>query len=181
MRREAFGVIRVRRAASGDAVSIAALATQVFLDTYATEGVRADLAREAFHEYSEGAFSSRIALPDRAFAVAELDQQGLAAFSEVHCAASRAPAGSIAGAELVRLYVQPRMQGRGLGRLVLSSAEAAAATCGLGSMWLTVWDGNARALAFYARLGYSDIGATTYSLQGRTYGNRVLAKQLVAA
>ena len=37
------------------------------------------------------------------------------------------------------------------------------------------------ALAFYRRMGYADVGATTYSIEGNTYGNCVLAKQLSAA
>ena len=48
----ALDVLRGRVAQPTDAVCIAALATQVFLDTYATDGLRPDLAREAFAVYS---------------------------------------------------------------------------------------------------------------------------------
>ena len=34
------------------------------------------------------------------------------------------------------------------------------------------------ALAFYPKMGYADVGATTYSFGGNTYGNRVFAKRL---
>jgi hypothetical protein len=46
---------------------------------------------------------------------------------------------------------------------------------------LTVWEGNRRALAFYARSGYADIGATVHAFEGREYANRVVAKLLSAA
>ena len=48
------------------------------------------------------------------------------------------------------------------------------------AVWLTAWEGNTGALAFYRRMGYADVGSTGYSLQGNTYGNRVLGKQLSA-
>jgi hypothetical protein len=89
----------LRHASADDAGTVAALATQVFLDTYATEGVRPDLARE-----------------------------------------SR----------------------------------------GLGSAWLAAGEGNARALWFYARCGYTDVGETVYRFEGRAYRNRIFVKSLAA-
>ncbi|MBP6777842.1 MAG: GNAT family N-acetyltransferase [Piscinibacter sp.] len=169
--------IRLRAAAEADAPTIAALSVQVFLDTYATEGVRPDLAREAFVEYSAAAFAARLREPARAFLLAEWGP-GLVGFAEFLLVAVPAPAGAVAGAELVRLYVQPAFQGSGVGRELLRAAELAAATRGLSALWLTAWEGNHRALRFYAANGYEDIGATTHEFQGSTYANRVFARRL---
>lgn len=169
--------VELRAATAADATAIAALAVQVFLDTYATAGVRPDLAREAFGENGVDAFAARLAEPARRFLLAGRGD-GLLGFAEVVAAALPAPAGAVRGAELVRLYVQPRAQRSGLGSALLARAEQAAAAAALPWLWLTAWEGNARALAFYARMGYADVGATTYALQGRSYGNRVLAKSL---
>lgn len=174
------GQLRVRQGSQSDAVTIAALATQVFLDTYATHGVRPDLAREVFQEYSEQAFTVRFAEVSCKFIVAERDD-ALVGFAEIHCSNVQCPAGDVRGAELVRLYVQPRAQRGGVGGLLISESEALVAARSLSSLWLTVWEGNANALAFYRHIGYADVGVTTYSFQGHTYGNRVLAKQLGAA
>lgn len=172
--------IRIRPGSAGDAVAIAALATQVFLDTYARHGVRPDLAREAFHTYSEQAFSARLAETARKFIVAE-HGEALVGFTEVLCSNLSSPASSIFGAELVRLYVQPRAQRAGIGRLLISDGEKLVALHHLPSLWLTVWEGNVSALAFYRRMGYAEVGATTYSFEGNTYGNRVFAKRPGAA
>jgi diamine N-acetyltransferase len=167
----------LRSATPDDAVTIAALAVQVFLDTYATDGVRPDLAREAFAQYSTEAFAVRLREPSRRFILAE-QATGLIGFAEVQVSALCAPVGAVVGAELVRLYVQPSAQRLGVGRRLLQEAERAAGVAALGSLWLTVWEGNHRAGSFYASLGYQEVGATTYSFQGNTYGNRVLVKQL---
>lgn len=47
-----------RSATPDDAVTISALAVQVFLDTYATDGVRPDLAHEALAVCSVEAFAA---------------------------------------------------------------------------------------------------------------------------
>lgn len=161
----------------GDAVTVAALATQVFLDTYATDGVRPDLAREAFHHYSEQAFLARLADPARRFVLAEMPG-GLVGFAELGIAITGSPAPAIHGCELVRLYVQPRSQRAGVGSALLAEGETLARAAGASHLWLTVWEGNLRALAFYSRLGYADVGSSTHALEGRAYGNRVVARRL---
>lgn len=160
-------------------MTIAALSVQVFLDTYATEGVRPDLAREVFGVYGIEAFDARLRDPQHRFVLAERGT-GLVGFAEVSLADEPTPAGGPSGAELVRLYVQPAAQRSGLGRRLIRAAEALAAEAGLPTLWLTAWDGNHRALAFYAREGYTDLGATTYTIEGNTFGNRVLARQVNA-
>jgi ribosomal protein S18 acetylase RimI-like enzyme len=172
MKRVAF---ELRTATADDPLAIAALATQVFLDTYATEGVSDHLAMEAMSEYSVEAFKARIEDPGCRFILAEASG-GLIGFAEILVSARDAPVGNVAGAQLVRLYVQPQAQGGGVGRALIEAAERLAAAQPAKALWLTAWEGNDRALAFYARLGYADLGPGTYSFMGRTYGTRVLAK-----
>ncbi len=161
----------------GDAAVIAALATQVFLDTYATEGVRPDLAIEAFEQYSAERFSGRLAEPGRRFLLAE-NGTGLLGFAELLLGETPAPVAGLAGCELVRLYVQPRAQRMGIGHALLRAAERVAADRSSRAVWLAVWEGNADAIAFYRREGYAEAGATSYTFQGHTYGNRVYRKAL---
>lgn len=168
----------LRAATPKDAVTIAALSVQVFLDTYATEGIRPDLALEAFTHYSAEAFAVRLAESSRRLLVSERNH-GLLGFAEIVLSALPAPAGPMVGAELVRLYVQPQAQGLGIGRELMRAAESAASNGGLTCLWLTAWEGNHRARGFYEALGYIDIGATTYTFQGNSYGNRILAKKLL--
>ncbi|MBW8843625.1 MAG: GNAT family N-acetyltransferase [Burkholderiales bacterium] len=167
----------LRPARLDDAATLSALAIQVFLDTYAAEGVRPDLAREALREYAVDAFDARLREPARRFVLAERGT-GLLGFAELTLTDQAAPAGGVTGSELIRLYVQPAAQGSGLGRQLIRAAETVAAEAGLPALWLTAWDGNHRALAFYARQGYADVGATSYSFEGNRYGNRVLARGL---
>ena len=153
---------------------------QVFLDTYATGGIRPALAREVVQTYSQAAFEAAIADPATQLVVAEHDAH-LIGFAQVTLDASHelAPAGR--QAELLRLYVQEPFTGVGVGTQLLARAEAAAAKAGASVLWLTPWVHNARALAFYGRRGYDDHGLTWFRFEGESHENRVFAKPLAGA
>lgn len=172
-----FQDVALRDAGETDAVAISGLAVLVFLHTYAAEGVRPDLAREALSEYSESAFASRLRDSHRRFVLAE-GPGGLLGFAEAQLSSHRAPGCSLAGAELVRLYVHPRAQQAGIGRRLLLRAEQLSSSALLSHLWLTAWEGNVIALTFYRCLGYSVVASTSYTFQGNTYRNEVLAKPL---
>lgn len=171
--------VTLRCGASGDALCIGLLSMQVFLDTYATDGVRPDLAREALAEYSPERFQQRLSEADRSFTLAETGG-GLVGFAEIITRPSTPPVpeGARDGLELVRLYVQPSAQRAGLGRRLLRESERVCEQSGCGVLWLTAWSGNTRALYFYRALGYADIGGSTYTFEGNSYETRVLLKDL---
>jgi GNAT superfamily N-acetyltransferase len=109
--------------------------------------------------------------------VAECDGH-LVGFSQVRNGARHALVEDAAAAELDRLYVQERFTGRGVGRDLLRHAEKAAAARGADTLWLTAWEGNARALQFYARRGYQALGMTTYTIDGEAFPNHVFGKRV---
>ena len=166
--------IKLREAGAADTDSIAALATLVFLDTYAPEGLRGDLAREAFSGFSPAAFAARLQDEHTAFVLAESDGH-LVGFVEL--AQERPVPGAAQGTlEVVRLYVHPRFQRKGIGKALLVRAESFARDAGTGGIWLSAWAGNARALGFYDSLGYRIVGKLDHVIEGTPYANHVLAK-----
>ena len=170
-------VVEFRVAVPVDALCVGVLATQVFLDTYAIDGLRADLAREVLANYSPAAFEARIRDSANHVVLAER-AGGLVAFSE--CSrSSKPPIPSLsAGVELVRLYVQRHSQRLGIGAALLTKAEAHARVAGARFLWLTAWLGNTNARTFYLAHGYEDIGATNYVFEGHAYENRIYSKVL---
>jgi GNAT superfamily N-acetyltransferase len=172
--------IEFRVATPADALCVGVLAMQVFLDTYAREGVRPDLAREALASYSPAVFDARIRDAANHFLLAERAGH-LVAFSE--CSRTpQAPVASLAGGvELVRLYVQGPAQRAGIGEALLVRAEAHAMGLGAPWLWLTAWSGNTNARAFYLAQGYSDVGAASHVFEGNSYENRVYAKAFETA
>jgi len=153
---------------------------QVFLDTYATEGIRPELAREVLASYSQAVFSEAIAHRGSNIVMAELKGH-VVGFAQVTLCANHelAPAG--VQAELLRLYVQEPFTGAKVGTQLLARAEYVAASAGASVLWLTPWVHNHRAFAFYSKRGYEDFGLTYFTFEGESHENRVFAKRLTVA
>ena len=173
------GDIFVREAGEPDALCLHSLATQVFLDTYASEGIREAVAREAQQELSVAAFLEQLATPDVRVLLAE--RRGLlVAFASVTLSATHSLLPTSPAAELTRLYVQSPFIRRGIGALLLRRVEALAHAAGASTLWLTAWVGNARALAFYASQGYEQLGSTDHEFENERFENSLFAKALGA-
>ena len=169
----------VRRATAKDASCLSVLASQVFLDTYATDGIDQDLANEVTSLLSVRAFVDRLARRGVELHIGERAGRMVGLLDLDFAAAG--PDAMAAGVEVARLYVQGPFQGRRIGRTLMAFAEQRAAAAGRPGVWLTAWAGNHRARAFYAALGYRDVGATPYVIEGKAYENRIFVKALPAA
>jgi diamine N-acetyltransferase len=170
-------VIVLRPATKNDALCLGILSTQVFLDTYATSGINADLANEALQRHSPSVFETHLALNDVEITVAQHTNGNLVGYVELQLK-RQCPAVNVVGPEVLHLYVQKPFQRQGLGKALLEAAENRARALKAPSVWLTAWVGNVGALAFYPQVGYKDVGATQYAISGINYENRVLVKTL---
>ena len=169
--------ILFRPAEPADALCLGVLSTQVFLDTYARQGIRPAVAREVLAQHSVAAYEALLADAGMTILVAECAGH-LVGFSQVREAAGHPQVPTEAASELRRLYVQENFTGRGVGRDLLRHAEKAAAACGADTLWLTAWEGNARALQFYPRRGYEELGMTVYTIEGEDFPNHVFGKRV---
>lgn len=171
--------VEIRAATAEDVLSISALAIHVFLDTYATEGIRPDLAREVFSEYSADVFLSRLTSSNSVeIYLAEIDGH-IVGFAEIDCAAKCAVVGMDGGVEIAKLYVQPKFHSQGVGKALLGSVEQRARDLDLKQIWLTAWTGNLNAIGFYGHCGFSDIGRVNFNIEDQNYENRLFTKHLI--
>lgn len=169
--------ITYRPAELSDAMCIGVLGMQVFLDTYAPEGTRPALAREVLQNFSMPAIQAQMENPWTGFILAERAGH-LIGFAQLTHGARNPRVAFDRSTELNRLYVHERFTSQGVGKALLQSAEEVAAAHGAAAMWLTAWIGNERAVDYYPRRGYIDVGASTYTFEDEHYENRVFMKEL---
>jgi diamine N-acetyltransferase len=139
-----------RKATPDDALCISVLGMQVYLDTYAPEGIRLTIAEDVLRNFSPPVIAEVMAKPDTIFMVAESNHH-MVGFAQLTACAKHKLVFLPDATELNRLYIQEKFTGRGLGRKLLAQAEKIAFANGASALWLTAWIGNARALAFYSR------------------------------
>ena len=162
----------IRVGQSEDASRLAVLATQVWLHTYATDGITRDIEEYVLREFTPEKFSALLNDPASHVIVAEQRENlvGLAVVKfGVPC-----PAGNNSAAELQTLYVQEHFVGHGIGKSILQTAEAKVRQHLNTALWLTVNAQNTGAMAFYAHQGYAKVGTTFFVLGAGRHENHVL-------
>ena len=164
--------LQVRAGHLGDAGRLAVLGAQVWLHTYATDGVNDEIAQYVLSEFSAEKFSVLLRGPETCLLVAEYGGC-LVGYACIKLGAA-CPHGAKSVAELGTLYVQEHFIGQGIGRLLLQAAETEALERAASPLWLTVNAKNARAIAFYARQGYANLGTTHFVLGKAHHENHVL-------
>ena len=171
-------MLEFRLATSFDALTLGALATQVWLDTYAVAGVRPAMAEEVRRCFSASAMQATLARADTRIILAEMGGH-VVGFAQLRYETPQALlVNARKPAELERLYVQRPFLGQRVGALLLHEIEELAAQGGADELWCSVWIHNVRALRFYARRGYARLGSTWYELDRERHENHVFTKRL---
>jgi ribosomal protein S18 acetylase RimI-like enzyme len=99
-----------------------------------------------------------------------------------HLVSSTAPASvrSPAPLELKRFYVSRALHGRGVAQSLMSAVLDTARARGAEVLWLGVWERNPRAVAFYAKYGFTRVGERTFTLGADEQTDWILARPLRA-
>lgn len=165
----------LRDALPADAPRLAALATQVWLQTYATTGIDDVMAAHVLSEFSPPSFGRWIAQAQTQLLVAEVERR-LVGYARLSHGAP-CPTGGAATVELATLYVQEPFTHAGIGSVLLGHGLARLRerdTCA--RLWLSVNAGNTRALGFYQRHGFEARGTTHFVLGDERHLNHVLVE-----
>jgi diamine N-acetyltransferase len=161
----------IRKSDHQDAEKLAALAIQVWLRTYATEGISSVISRYVLSEFTPEKFSALISEKSCAVFVAEKDKN-LTGYATVKVG-TLCPVPSSAKIELATLYVQEPFIGTGIGRSLLGHAQQWAKESASSPIWLTANSRNKRAIDFYAKHQYTKIGITHFNLGNEKHENLV--------
>jgi diamine N-acetyltransferase len=157
------GTITVRVAASTDAAALAAFGARTFREAFARFNAPGDMA--AYLEVAFGVARQSEELADEAgtFLVAE-DEDTLVGYAHLRRGSAPRAVPGRAQVELVRIYAESTLIGRGIGAALIRASLERAALLGCDVIWLGVWERNPRAIAFYERWGFETVGTKEFRL-----------------
>lgn len=169
----------IRPGLLSDSEKLCALTIQVWLHTYATEGISSTISNYVLSEFTVEHFQALLTNTTSSVFVAEINEMlvGYAVVSFDRACPEPTPA----KAELATLYVQEPFIGKGVGSSLLTQAETWAKARVGSPLWLTVNSRNDRAIRFYQQRGYTKVGITYFKLGSVKHENLVLANQDVAS
>jgi GNAT superfamily N-acetyltransferase len=148
----------IRRATPADAVALAGLARETFVETFGHLYRPADLA--AFLEKSQSVAAYALALADPRVAVwvAEGTGGGLTGFLNAGPCKLPLPEPEPNAGEIRQLYLRSSVQGSGLGTRMLVTGLDWLAAQGHYPLYVGVWSGNFGAQRLYGRFGFEKVG-----------------------
>jgi len=169
--------VLIRRAAVGDAAWLATLAERTFRDTYSAHNTPENMERYVAEHF--GSARQAVELADSRYLtlVAEVSGQPAGYTQLGHGPAPECVAGP-APMEIIRFYVDRPWHGQGLAQRLMAAAGEHAAATGVRTLWLGVWERNPRAIAFYRKCGFAEVGTHTFLLGTDRQRDLVLARAL---
>ena len=168
---------QIRRGVPADADLLARFATRTFVDTYGEYNHPDNLHLHLTTSYGMAQQQAELADARIATLLAYRDEQ-LAAFAQVRRSEVPACVGGAAPVELHRFYVDRVWHGYGVSQSLLAEARRAARDFGATTLWLKVWERNPRAIAFYAKSHFVDVGTADFFVGNDRQTDRVLALDL---
>jgi ribosomal protein S18 acetylase RimI-like enzyme len=155
--------VTIRRGTLADALLLSELGARTFTETFAADNTPEDLSSYLATSFSVAQQTAELEDPVSTFLIAEVDGHA-AGYAKLHVGE---PEQGVEGAnpiELVRLYVLREWLGRGIGEQLMRACIDEAQQAGHETLWLGVWESNARAQAFYRKWSFRDVGEHVFQL-----------------
>jgi diamine N-acetyltransferase len=169
--------IVIRTGKESDAIALAELAARTFQETFAADNRPEDMALHVSRAYGPSQQQRELVDPGVTTLLAEVDGR-LAGYAQLRlepapdCVTGESPA------ELWRFYVGRSWHGRGLAQALMRRVEVEACDRGNRTLWLGVWERNKRAIAFYLKTGFKDVGSHVFMVGTDPQTDRILVRQL---
>lgn len=155
--------LTIRRGTIADAGLLSELGARTFSETFAVDNTPEDLAAYVVTSFNIAQQTAELEDPSSTFLIAEVDGHA-AGYAKLH---DGEPEKGVEGAkpvELVRLYVSRDWLGRGIGEQLMRACVDEARRAGHETIWLGVWERNARAQAFYRKWNFREVGEHMFQL-----------------
>jgi ribosomal protein S18 acetylase RimI-like enzyme len=150
-------MIKIRMASVEDAELVADMARRTFYETFARHNTEENMRIFLEEQYPREKQLAEVGAPGRRFLLAYAGEEavGYASMREVE------PPQGLQGEraiEIVQLYSEQKMIGRGVGAALMQACLDLAGQLGMDWVWLGVWEHNHRAIAFYQKWGFERFG-----------------------
>ncbi len=160
-----------------DLVPYGEISRQTFGDTYGATHAAAVVARHVAERFDDTHLRAELADPLRT-ALAVTHEGRWVAYALVRSGQAPVALTGTRPVEVERFYVDHAWHGRGVAAPLMEAALDAARQHRGDVAWLGVWEQNSRAIRFYTRCGFADVGRTTYQFDGHAENDLVMATPL---
>jgi ribosomal protein S18 acetylase RimI-like enzyme len=153
----------IRGGKAEDAALLAELGARTFSDTFAADNTPENMAAYLASAFSPEQQAAELADPQCLFQIAEINRVAVG-YAMLRSGNVLADVTGDKPIELVRLYVSKDSLGSGVGAALMKACITESSRQGHRTLWLGVWEHNHRALAFYRKWNFHEIGTHVFQL-----------------
>jgi diamine N-acetyltransferase len=167
----------IRKASRTDALQLSQLAEQTFRATFGAMNTAENMDMHCQVSFGEAIQTVEISDPNMVTLLAE-NEAKLVGFAQLcwgnapSCVFGKAPG------EVQRLYVVSEWHGKGIAQDLMNAGIEEMRRHGSDVVWLGVWEHNPRAIAFYKKIGFIEVGDHVFPLGSDLQRDIVLARLL---
>lgn len=153
----------IRKATRSDAKELAQVAEEVFRATFGSANTSEDMKLHCDRTYSESRQAGEISDPDMCTLVTEHEGK-LIGFAQLRWGHAPDCVSATSPAEIYRLYVVDAWHGRGIAQALMNACLEEMKLRGSDIAWLGVWEQNPRAISFYKKCRFAEVGVHDFVL-----------------
>ncbi|HEY6101414.1 MAG TPA: GNAT family N-acetyltransferase, partial [Anaeromyxobacter sp.] len=173
----------IREAHPQDGDLLSEIAHTTFRDTFGPDNTAADMDVHCSRFFTPEAQTRELSDPSMRTLVVPGAEAGapFAAYAQLRRGPAPPCVRAASPIELQRFYVRASLHGSGLARELMSAVIDLAAREGADTLWLGVWEKNPRAIRFYAKFGFREVGDQTFVLGSDPQRDLVMTRWLTGS
>lgn len=171
------GGLRIRHANADDVPAYASFSRRLVIETFAGKNDPLEFAAYLEGSFGEARQAAELADPGTTVLLGEIEGE-IAAFAYMRDGVTPECVTGPNPMEIARFYVDGRWHGRGLARTMMQAAAREAVRRGAETAWLGVWEHNPRAIAFYLKCGFIDVGSHVFMVGNDAQTDRLMSAPL---
>ena len=149
--------MKVRYGTTDDAKMLSELGAKTFYDTFAKDNTQENIAAYIKRSFSSEIQFSELSEPDAIFLIAESECIAIG-YAQLIMNSKDEAIKCTRPVEIRRIYASQEYLGKGVGKELMKATIREARQRGCECVWLRVWEKNQRAIDFYKKWGFREVG-----------------------
>lgn len=170
--------VTIRYGTTDDAEMLSELGAKTFYDTFAKGNTPENIDAYLKASFSPEIQSEELSMPDNIFLIAENENKPIG-YAQLIMNSKEESLKGIKTMEIRRIYASQEYIGKGIGKELMSSSIEEAKQRGFDSIWLGVWEKNPRAIDFYQRWGFKEVGTHIFHVGDDPQRDFIMERRLV--
>jgi len=155
--------MNIRYGTTADAKMLSELGARTFYDTFAKDNTPENMAAHLKRSFSPEIQFAELSSRENIFLIVENESEPIG-YAQLILDSEEDTLAGTKPLEIRRIYATQEYLGKGVGKALMQAAIQEARERDCDSVWLGVWEKNPRAIDFYKKWGFKEVGMHTFKV-----------------